>query len=793
MEYGYFDNPRKEYVITRPDTPLPWINYLGADEYCALFSNTAGGYSFYQDARTQRITRYRYNNVPMDRGGRYIYIKDTASKDFWSASWQPVLKDLKNYQYECRHGLGYSVIKSNYQDIATETTYLVPKNENLEIWCCVISNQSPRERTLEVYPFIEFCLYDALNDMTDYQYNLNIGSTEYDPETSTIYHTTEHNIKRDIFTYMTVNQRASGFDSQRSEFLGRYGDFSAPRAILESKCNNSLAIGWSPVGAFKLDVTLKAGESKTVIVTLGVAKQRGSETPLLNKYRSKTDVDAALTTLKTYWDENLAKFQTETPDDQVNTMINIWNQYQCRTTFNWSRSASYYESGIGRGMGFRDSCQDTLGFGHMIPTEVRQRIFDIASTQFQRGDAHHQYSPLTKKGDGSNFSDDHLWLILAVAQYLKESGDYEFLKEYVPYDCGEGGSGPLYEHLEAAIEFTHNHLGPHGFPLMLNADWNDCLNLWGSQKNSESVWVAMQFVLCCQEMQSIARLSGNKADIEKYRRYEEDMKKTINAVAWDGKWYVRAFTDKKEVVGSSRNAEGKIFLLPQAWAVIANIGTRQQQIQAMDSVYEHLYTEHGIMLLSPSYGSFNPDIGAVTMYPRGLKENGAIFCHPNPWAMLAEALLGRGENAFKYYKAILPSSKNKIADLRKTEPYVYCQMIAGRDHKEFGEGKNSWLTGTAAWNCFAGTSYVLGVRASYEGLVVSPAIPAEWKEYHVTRVFRGATYHIHIKNPLGASSGVSELKVNGASVKGNVIPLQVPGSTVNVEVQLGSKVPVAVS
>jgi cellobiose phosphorylase len=481
------------------------------------------------------------------------------------------------------------------------------------------------------------------------------------------------------------------------------------------------------VGAFKIDLDLKPGQEETLIVTLGVAKVRGEELPMLSKYRNGADVQQALANLREYWEENLSKFQTKTPDEDVNTMINIWNQYQCRTTFNWSRSASYYESGIGRGMGFRDSCQDTLGFVHMIPQDVRQRLFDIASTQFKRGDAYHQYSPLTKKGNGGGFSDDHLWLIMGVAQYLKETGDFQFLREHVPYNCGDEGNGPMYEHLDAAIEFTRNHLGPHGLPRMFNADWNDCLNLWGTQVNSESVWVGMQFVLSCKEMQEIARRSGNEADVEKFKRYETDMTKILNTVAWDGAWYTRAYTDKKEVVGSVKNDEGKIYLLPQAWAVMADIAPRERLVTAMDSLRKHLVTEHGVMLMTPPYTKFNPDLGSITMYPAGLKENGAIFSHPNPWAMLAEALLGRGDHAFEYYKAILPAAKNSIADLRKTEPYVYCQMIAGKHHKDFGEGKNSWLTGTATWNCFAGTSYVLGVRASYDGLVVSPAIPSTWK------------------------------------------------------------------
>ena len=786
MQYGYFDNSKKEYVINRPDTPLPWINYLGADEYCVLFSNTAGGYSFYQDARMQRLTRYRYNNVPMDRGGKYVYIRDNDNKDYWSVSWQPVLKDLKKYKYECRHGLGYSIILSEYNNIATKSTYLVPMKENLEIWMIQVTNKSKKKRNLSVFSLVEFCLYDALNDMTDYQYNLSIGSTKYNSRNHAIYHNSLYGITKDFFTYFSVNQKPVGFDSQRSDFLGTYGDFSAPRAVIENKCTNSVAVGWSPIGAHHLKINLKPGQTKTIIFTLGIAKKYGEENKYINKYKSEENIYNALKKLEKYWTSNLSKYQVDSPDKDVNEMVNIWNQYQCRTTFNWSRSASYFEAGIGRGMGFRDSCQDTLGFGHMIPKEVRQRLVDIASTQLYRGDARHQYSPLTKEGRGGGFSDDHLWLILAVTQYIKETGDMNFLKEKIPYDnYKEKQEGSMYEHLVKALEFTQNHLGPHGIPNMFNADWNDCLNLYGDQKNSESVFVAMMFVYTAKLLAELSGLINKKNDKRKFLNMARSMTKKINDVAWDGNWYARAFTEKKNIVGSKKNKEGRIYLLPQAWAVIANIAPAKNLILAMNSLNKDLATKHGIMLLSPPYSNYSAELGSISLYPKGLKENGAIFCHPNPWAMIAETMLGRGDLAFKYYKSILPAAKNNIAEIRKTEPYVYCQMIGGKDYINFGEGKNSWLTGTAAWNFFAVSSYILGVRAGYKGLIVDPAIPKTWKKFKIIRKYRGVTYYIDIQNPKGVSKGIKKIVVNGKYVKGKIIPPQKNKNISFVEVIMG--------
>jgi len=803
MKYGYFDGPNKEYVITRPDTPLPWINYLGCEEYCGLMSNTAGGYSFYKDPKERRLLRYRYNNIPYDRGGRYIYVRDNKTSEFWSATWQPVLKPTAkmseggepalfqvqegkkdDYIYECRHGLGYTKITSNYKGIQTATTYFVPLGHSCEVWMMEVKNNSLQSRSLSLFSFVEFCLWDALNDMTDYQYNLNIGETKV--EGNTIYHLSRYRVEKSYFAYFASSADIAGFDTQREDFLGRYGDLSAPRAVVENKPNNSIACGWAPVGSHNIQLELKSGETKTMIFVLGISEKTGAEKEVIKKFSSKESTEKELAKLKKYWDDNLSKLWVKTPDEDVNLMVNVWNQYQVRTTFNWSRSASYYESGIGRGMGFRDSNQDTMGFVYQIPDKVKQRIIDLASTQFEEGDAHHQYSPLTKKGNGRGYSDDHLWLVYSVAAYLKETGDKAFLKLKVPFESGK--KAPMYEHLARAIKYSLKNAGPHKLPLAGFADWNDCLNMLGPKKRAESVMVAQMLAGACLEMSRMAAFTGKKTDSKKYLKLFEKVKKQINKVAWDGEWYVRAFDDNKKPVGSKKNHEGKIFLETQGWAVLTDVADKERAVKCLDSVNKHLATEHGIMILQPSFSKFYPELGSISIYPPGLKENGAIFCHPNPWIIIAECMVGRGDRAFKYYKAIAPSEKNKMPDKHRLEPYVYCQMIAGRDHKDFGEAKNAWLTGSAAWNFMAVSQWILGIRADYAGLKIDPCLPSGWDGFEAKRSFRGCDYHITVRNPGHVSKGIKEITVDGKKIKTAFIPHQKGKKSCKIEVVMGEGV-----
>ncbi|MFA6431076.1 MAG: glycosyl transferase [Candidatus Margulisiibacteriota bacterium] len=778
-KYGYFDKDNKEYVITRPDTPLPWINYLGAEEYCALMSNTAGGYSFYRDPKERRITRYRYNNVPMDRGGRYIYARDNDSKDYWSVSWQPVMKLDK---YECRHGIGYTTIAAEYAGVKTKTTYFVPLGENLEIWMLEVSAEEDKD--LSLYPFVEFCLWDALNDMTDYQYNLNIGQTEYKDDI--IYHISRYRVTQDVVGFLAcTNATPEGYDTQRRDFMGTYGDFSNPRAVIEGKMNNSIACGWSPVGALKVPCKLKAGETKTFIFVLGFSEDIKEPAKKVKKYSDKALIEKELKKLAAYWEENLNKFSVQTPDAELNLMANTWNQYQCRTTFNWSRSASYYESGIGRGMGFRDSNQDTLGFVHMIPEKVKGRIMDLAATQLPDGSAYHQYSPLSKKANPSDhkYGDDHLWLIYSIASYVKETGDIAFLKEKVTF-AGKG-TGTMYEHMARAINFAVKNIGGRGLPKILFADWNDCLNLDQGKGKAESVMVAQMLVGAAYEMAKIAKLLGKKADITKYNKIGDKVKVEVNKKGWDGEWYIRAFTDDMEPVGSKKCKEGKIYLETQAWAVLSGTADEKRGKQCMNSVHKHLATEHGIQVMTPPYSKFYYQYGSIGVYPPGLKENGAIFCHPNPWAMVAECMLGNGDRAYEYYRSILPAARNDIADLHKTEPYVYCQMIAGKFHKDFGEGKNSWLTGSACWNFVAVSQHILGIKPEYSGLKIDPCIPKAWKGFSAKRTFRGADYLITVRNPNGVSKGIKSVTIDGKPANSNIIPTVKGKKEYNIEVVMG--------
>ncbi len=815
MKYGYFDDENREYVITQPDTPLPWINYLGSEEYFGLISNTGGGYSFFRDARLRRLTRYRYNNVPSDTGGRYLYIRDEESGEFWSPTWQPVKRELDEYQ--CRHGIGYSRISSTYKGIAADVLYFVPIHENLEIWRVRIGNRRAQTAELSLFSLVEFCLWDAWDDATNYQRNLNIGEVEV--EEGVIYHKTEYRERRDHFAYFACSLAPDGFDTQREAFLGSYRGWDDPAVVALGQSTGSVAHGWSPIGSFQNRLSLAPGEEIDLIFLLGYQENPrdakfdppGSQIinkrtvkPVIQKYLDVGQVDAAFVELTHYWEGLLRPFQARTALDHVNRMVNIWNAYQNMVTFNMSRSASYFESGIGRGMGFRDSNQDLLGFVQMIPDRARERILDIAATQMESGGAYHQYQPLTKRGNdavGGDFNDDPLWLVLGTVAYLKETGDYAILDEPVPYDNKPGSEKPLYDHLQRSLDYTLARLGPHSLPLIGHADWNDCLNLntfseepgesfqtttSKEGKVAESVFIAGLFVLAANEMVSLAGFLGNTADVQKYSAASAEMSETVFRSGWDGAWFLRAYDDFGEKIGSASCEEGRIFIEPQGICVMAGLGLQNGRArQALDSVDQHLATEHGIVILQPAYTRYYLQLGEISSYPPGYKENAGIFCHTNPWIMIAEAQLGRSDKALDYYMRINPSAREAISDVHRSEPYVYAQMIAGRDAATFGEAKNSWLSGTAAWNYVAITQWILGVRPSYAGLQIAPVVPEDWHSFQVDRVFRGVTYAIDI-NRVGSGSQVA-LEVNGEPVEGNIVPLPAEGVTaVQVNVRLGS-------
>lgn len=785
MKYGWFDDKNKEFVITRPDTPTPWINYLGCDEYCALMSNTAGGYSFHRDPKDRRITRYRYNNVPVDRPGRYIYLRDSESGEYWSATWQPVLK-ARGYRYECRHGMGYTVIKSGYNGISTEAVYFVPIGENCEFWALKVKNNSSKPRRIKLFTYLEFCLWHAEMDMTDFQYTLNIASCAN--EGNLIFHQTGYAPKSGKYglAYFGSNKKIGGYDCDREAFIGPYRSEANPLAVEKGESFRSTASGGNPIASVSVNLALKPGQSKDIIFMLGVAETKDEARKVYRRYTDEKRVYKKLDELKSYWNEYLGRYEVRTPDDEVNSMVNIWNQYQCRTTFNWSRFASYYEAGIGRGMGFRDSNQDTLGVIHAVPDRVRERIKELAANQFKNGSSHHKFFPLTKTGEKGGYSDDPLWLVLSVSAYIKETGEVVFLNEKVKYV--DGGPAPIYEHLRKAIDFVLSEKGPQGFVLMRFADWNDCLNLGADNEVAETTWVPELLYLAIQEFLTMAKLLDNAGDYEKYVRAADGVRENFNRKAWDGKWYIRGIDKYGKPVGSIKCKEGGVIdLLPQAWAVMSGIvePPNPRARLCMDMLKKYLDTKYGIMLMSPPYTEYDEKLGAVTTFAPGLKENGGIFCHSNPWAMIAETVLGRGDIAFKYYKTILPPTKNKMADTHLTECYVYSQFITGKANQNFGRARNSWLTGSAAWNFVAAANYILGVRPDYNGLVIDPCIPKRWKSFRVKRVFRGATYDIDVRNPKGASKGVKSLTVDGLKLEGNVVPAFGDKKVHKVEVVMG--------
>jgi cellobiose phosphorylase len=817
MRYGFFDDPNREYVITQPDTPLPWINYLGCENYFALISNTAGGYSFYRDARLRRISRYRYNNVPLDFGGRYLFVRDDDTGTFWSPSWQPTRHEAENYV--CRHGLGYTIIGSTFKGIAASTRYFVPLGESLEIWQFTVTNQRGAPASLSIFSSIEFCLWDAHDDATNFQRNFSIGEVEV--EGGVIYHKTEYRERRNHFAFFACSEEPCGFDAQRDRFLGPYRGWDRPLAVERGESFNSMAYGWAPMGSHHVQIALEPGESRQILFLLGYHENSDGQKfdppesqtidkrtvkPVIAQYLQPSNVEAAFSILRRYWDDLLGIYQIQTPDAHTDRMVNIWNAYQCIVTFNLSRSASFFESGIGRGIGFRDSNQDLLGSVHMVPSRARERVLDLAATQLETGGAYHQYQPLTKRGNdavGSNFHDDPLWLVLSVAAYLKETGDAAILDELVPYDRRPGSEAPLVEHLQRSLRYTLERLGPHGLPLIGRADWNDCLNLNTASNEpgesfqtasttdgdtAESVVIAGLFVMAANEMTAIARWLGLDKETRQYEGQADRMLAAIHEHGWDGAWFLRAYDRSGRKVGSKDCAEGKIYVEPQGICVMAGAGLEHGAAaaqQALASVHEHLSTPHGIVLHQPAYARYYPHLGEISSYPPGYKENSGVFCHTNPWIMIAEAIVGHGDQAYEYYLCINPSVRETISDVHRCEPYAYAQMIAGRDAPTYGEAKNSWLTGTAAWNYVAITQWILGIRPTLDGLRLAPVIPRDWAGFKATRVFRGVTYYITVDRA-GEGDEIS-LSVDGRTVGGCIVPLPPSGQTeVVVHVRLGA-------
>lgn len=810
-KFGYFDDLHREYVIIDPKTPWPWINYLGNEDFFSLISHTAGGYSFYKDAKFRRITRYRYNNVPMDNGGRYFYINDNGT--VWSPGWKPCKTPLDFY--ECRHGMSYTRITGAKNGIEASVLFFVPLHTWGEVQKMTIRNTSAQAKRIKLFSFAEWCLWNAATDMENFQRNFSTGEVEVDG--SVIYHKTEYKERRNHFAFYSVNTPIQGFDTDREAFIGLYNEFRDPQNVMEGKPSNSIAHGWSPIASHYLELELQAGESKELIFLLGYVENKQEEkfaeategllhsgsSPIINKKKAQEmmaafdtpeKVDIAFAKLKAYWDKLLDIYVVKSEEEKMDRMVNIWNQYQCMVTFNMSRSASFFESGIGRGMGFRDSNQDLVGFVHQIPERARERIIDIASTQFPDGGCYHQYQPLTKRGNndiGGGFNDDPMWLIFGTIAYIKETGDFSILDEPVPFDNQPGSEVSLFEHLRISFNHVVENLGPHLLPLIGRADWNDCLNLncfsWDPNESfqttenktegskAESLMIAGLFVVCGRDYVELCLQMGLTDEANRAQNCIHQMEEAVKKHGWDGEWYLRAYDYFGRKVGSKENEEGKIFIESQGWCSMAGIGLEEGMVQkALDSVKKYLDCEHGIVLNHPAFTRYLVEYGEISSYPAGYKENAGIFCHNNPWIIIGETVLGRGDYAWDYYRKICPSYTEERSALHKVEPYVYSQMIAGKDAARPGEGKNSWLTGTAAWNYYAITQYILGIKPAYEGLEINPCIPSAWKEYQVKRRFRGATYDITVLNPHGVCKGIRSIELDGEKIAGNIVKHQ-PG------------------
>jgi cellobiose phosphorylase len=813
--FGRFDDERREYVITRPDTPLPWINYLGSEDYFAIITNTGAGYSFYRDARLRRLIRYRYNDAPLDVGGRFLYLRDQATGQRWSPTWSPMRRPLD--AWECRHGLGYTVIASAFGGIRAETLFTVPVGQTMELWRVRVTNERATPARLALFGAVEFCLWDANDDATNFQRNYSIGEVEV--RDGVIVHRTEYRERRDHVAYFAASEPAAGFDTARDAFLGPYRGWDDPVAVERGRMAGSIAHGWQPVGALQVALDLAPGETRDVVFVLGYAENpRDAKldadgrvdlsriAPVIAAQLAPGAAEASLAGIRETWARRLGVLRVATPDEHVDRMVNTWNPYQCVVTFNLSRSASLYESGIGRGMGFRDTTQDLLGFVHLLPERARARLLDVAATQLPDGGAYHQYQPLTKRGNdavGSGFNDDPLWLVLAVAAYLKETGDRSILDEAVPYDNEPGTEAPLYDHLRRAVDYTLARLGPHGLPLIGRADWNDCLNLntfsaepgesFQTTANrsggvAESVFIAALFVIAARELAAIAGLRGDEPRAARCRDAAATMARAVAAHGWDGAWYRRAYDYDGNPVGSAVNDEGQIFIEPQGMAVMAGLGLDDgRAAAALASVRERLATPHGILLVQPAFTRYRIELGEITSYPPGYKENGSVFCHTNPWLMIAEAVAGNADGALDYYLRINPSAREAISGVHRCEPYVYAQTIAGRDAATEGEAKNSWLTGTAAWNMVAISQWILGIRPEHDGLRVEPALPSAWPGFRATRRFRGTTYEIEVRRarPRREPDGEPGIRVvvDGEPIAGTVVPLPPAGTeTVRVDV-----------
>ena len=801
MKYGYFDNSNKEYVITRPDVPAPWTNYLGTEKFCTVISQNAGGYSFYKSPEYNRVTKFR-PNATFDRPGHYVYLRDDATGDYWSISWQPVAKSLDEAKYEVRHGLSYSKFACEYNGISAQKTLFVPIGEDAEIWDVVLKNTTDEVRTISAFSFVEFSFSHIQSDNQNHQMSLYSAGTSY--QNGVIEYDLYYNTNtKEGYYYLASSFDPDSYDGQRDTFIGAYRDESNPIAVENGRCSNHVQTCYNHCGSLHKQFTLQPGEEVRFNYILGIGKNEGQR--LRQKYQDSAVVDAAFAEIKHHWESRCNKFKVTSPNEGLDTMINAWTLYQAETCVVWSRFASFIEVGGRTGLGYRDTAQDAISVPHSNPVMTRKRLVDLLRGQVKAGYGLHLFDPdwfdpemadvepsksptvVPTPSDADKIhgiddtcSDDHLWLVPTICKYVTETGEESFLDEVIPY--ADGGDATVYDHMKAALDFSAEYVGQTGICKGLRADWNDCLNLGGG----ESAMVSFLHFWALQEFIQLAKHQGKTADIEKYTEMAANVREACETHLWDdeGGWYIRGLTKNGDKIGTAQQTEGRIHLESNTLAVLSGMASQDRGEQAMDAVDENLYSEFGLHLNAPSFSTPNDDIGFVTRVYQGVKENGAIFSHPNPWAWVAEAKLGRGDRAMKFYDALNPYNQNDMIETRLAEPYSYVQFIMGRDHQDHGRANHPWLTGTSGWAYFAVTNFILGIQTGFDGLTINPCIPTEWPGFEVTREWRGATYNINVTNPDHVSKGIKSIMINGQTVDGAIVP-QAEGSVNTVTVVMG--------
>lgn len=799
MQYGHFDNEKREYVIDRVDLPVSWTNYLGVKDLCVVVNHTAGGYMFYQFPEYHRVTRFRGNAVPMDRPGHYVYLRDAKDEDYWSISWQPVGKPLDQAKYTCRHGMSYTTYECDYKGIKASQTLMVPMDDAVELWDVRLKNTTDKERRISVFSYCEFSFHHIMIDNQNFQMSLYCAGSSYD----------ENIIEYDLFyeefgyQYFASNVTPDGFDCLRDSFLGAYRTEDNPIAVERGTCSGSHELGNNHCGSLQKDLVLAPGEEVRLIFMLGEGSREAGK-KIREKYSDMANVDAAYAQLKDYWENKFAQLQIKTPNEGMNTLINTWNLYQAEVNIMFSRFASFIEVGGRTGLGYRDTAQDAMMIPHSNPEKCRQRIVELLRGLTTKGYGLHLFSPEwfdpdAKKEKKKPFksptviptvnaqdivhgledacSDDALWLVPSIIEYIKETGDAGFADEAVTY--ADGGEGTVYEHMKRILDFSAEQVGATGICKGLRADWNDCLNLGGG----ESAMVSFLHYWAISHFLQLAEYLGRTEDVEKYQAMRERVGNVCNRELWDKEWFIRGITKNGKKIGTSEDAEGKVHLESNAWAVLSGAADVEKGKLAMDSVDKYLFTPYGILLNAPSYTVPDDDIGFVTRVYPGLKENGSIFSHPNPWAWAAECVLGRGDRAMKFYNALCPYYQNNMIEIRQSEPYSYCQFVVGRDHTAFGRARHPFMTGSGGWAYFSATRYMLGIRPDFEHLTIDPCIPADWREFSAVRRWRGAEYDIHVENPDGVMKGVQELYLDGEKVER--IPVMAQGSRHDVRVVMG--------